>query len=78
MKIINGIKMFTTTEISELLGITTTSVANKRKKGLLPSVMIGHRIYTSEQALSDYLNGVTTERLRREKAEAQQKQNENR
>lgn len=70
MKIVNGIKMFSTTELSKLLGVTTRTISLMRLKGLLPYTQMGRAIYTSEQALSDYLNGKTTEILRKERAKA--------
>ena len=75
MKIVNGIKMFSTSELCELLGVTGRTITLMRQKGLLPSTQMGRCIYTSEQVLSDYLNGKTTE-LRNEKkkrAEAEAK-----
>lgn len=71
MKIVNGMKLFSTPEVCELLGVTGASVSRMRKKGLLHSIRMGRAIYTSEQALSDYLNGKTTEILRKERAKAE-------
>lgn len=59
MKIVNGTKMFTTDELKELLGISTATIANMRRKGILPSTRIGRTIYTSEECLRDYLNAKT-------------------
>ena len=73
MKIVNGMKLFSTAELCDLLGVTSRTISLMRKKGLLPHTQIGRAIYTSEQALSDYLNGKTTEILRKERAKAEAK-----
>ncbi len=59
MKVINGIKMYSTKELCELLGVTSSTITAMRSKGLLPSTRIGKVKYTSEQSLADYLNGKT-------------------
>lgn len=61
MKIVNGIKMFTTDELAELLDVSRATIAVMRRKGILPSTRIGRSIYTSEECLSDYLNARTKE-----------------
>ncbi len=58
MKIINGIRMYDTTEMATLFNVTTTTVCSLRKKGLLRSVRLGRAYYTSEQTIRDYLNGL--------------------
>lgn len=55
---INKIKLFDTQELSSLLNLSECSVANLRKKGLLRYTRIGRKLYSSEEALMDYLNGV--------------------
>lgn len=69
MKIINGIKMFSTAELCELLGVTSRTISLMRQRGVLPYTQLGRGLFTSEQALADYLNGKTTE-IRREKKRA--------
>ncbi len=67
MKVINGIKMFNTKELKELLGVTDRTISLMRTNGVLPYTRIGRGLYTSEEALAEYLNGKTTEIRRREK-----------
>lgn len=59
MRVINGIKMFSSKEIKEMLDISDRTLTKLRKEGLLRSVTLSGRAYTSEQSLSDYLNGLT-------------------
>ena len=59
MKVINGIKLFSSQEIAELLGTTERTLSNLRRKGLLRCVRIGRNTYLSEESLNDYLNGRT-------------------
>lgn len=67
MKVINGIKMFSTEELRELLGVSLRTITMMRTDGVLPYTRIGRGLYTSEEALAEYLNGKTTEIRRREK-----------
>lgn len=57
MKEINGIKLYDTSEVAELFNVTASTIANIRRKGLLPAVRVGKMLYTSEQSIKDYLNG---------------------
>lgn len=59
MRIVNGIKMFNSKEVAELLGVTERTLSKLRKERLLRSVTLGRKSYTSEQSLTDYLNGMT-------------------
>lgn len=59
MRIVNGIKMFNSKELQELLGVSYNTLAKLRKSGQLRSARLGKSLYTSEQSLTDYLNGVT-------------------
>lgn len=59
MKIINGVKMYDSKEVSALLGVNGTTLISYRRKGLLRSVRMGRGYYTSEESLRDYLNGKT-------------------
>ena len=61
MKVVNGIKMFNSKELQELLGIGYATLTSLRKKGLIRSVNLGKGLYTSEESLADYLNGKTKE-----------------
>ncbi len=69
MRVINGIKMFSTEELQKLLGVTSRTISIMRTNGILPYTRIGRGLYTSEEALAEYLNGKTTELRRREKKE---------
>lgn len=59
MRVVNGIKMFNTKELQDLLGVSYSTLAKLRKSGQLRSVHLGKSCYTSEQSLTDYLNGIT-------------------
>lgn len=73
MKTINGIKMFSSQEVMALLGISPAVLGRMRKEGLIRSVPLGKGLYTSEESLSDYLNGYTKEQaLKREISEKRQ------
>lgn len=67
MRVINGIKMFNTKELKELLGVTDRTISLMRTNGVLPYTRIGRGLYTSEEALAEYLNGKTTEIRRKAK-----------
>lgn len=67
MRVINGIKMFNTKELKELLDVTDRTLSLMRANGVLPYTRIGRGLYTSEEALAEYLNGKTTEIRRRKK-----------
>lgn len=60
MKEINNIKMYSTAELAELLDVTPRTISAMRYNGTLPFTRIGKCMYTSEAALTDYLNGRTT------------------
>lgn len=60
MKVVNNIKMFSTDEVCELLGVSRATLGRYRKEGKIRSVSLaGNGLYTSEESLSDYLNGKT-------------------
>lgn len=56
---INGLKMYDTDDLAELLGITKSGVYNIRRRGLIRSVSLGGKLYTSEKVVMDFLNGLT-------------------
>lgn len=59
MKNINGINLYSTKEVAEMLGASVTFVRAKMRKGLIASTKISRGNYVSESALADYLNGKT-------------------
>lgn len=59
MKIINGIKMFNTKEVADMLDVSEHTISKLRREGLIRSITLGKGSYTSEQSLTDYLNGLT-------------------
>lgn len=67
MRVVNGIKMFSSKEVAELLDITERTLSKLRKEGLIRSVTLGKGAYTSEQSLTDYLNGLTLPKHKTEK-----------
>lgn len=60
MKVIDGLKMYSTKEVCELLGISVLTLYKYRANGMIRSVNIGKGKYTSEESLRDYLNGKAT------------------
>lgn len=75
MKTINGIKLFSTAELMELLGVSMRTIGVMRENGTLPYTRIGKGLYTSEEALASYLNGKTTEIANRRKKQKQEAEN---
>ena len=67
MKVINEVKLFSTKELSNLLGVSERTISIMRTNGVLPYTRIGRGLYTSEEALAEYLNGKTTEIRRKAK-----------
>ena len=57
MKVINGIKMYDSQEVLDLLGISKGTLSKLRKSGKLRSVTIFGRPYTSERNIAIYLEG---------------------
>lgn len=65
---INGLKMYDSDELAELLGVKKSRVYQLRRRGLIRSVYLeGKKLYTSEQSVMDYLNGLTLPKLEDEK-----------
>lgn len=61
MKEVNGVKLYTTKEVAELLGSSLYFVQSRIKKGFLSSVRISRNIYVSEEGLTAYLRGSIAE-----------------
>lgn len=57
MKKVNGIKMYDSKELEELLGVSRATITKLRRQGLIRSVYLGRVLYTSEESLNEYLNG---------------------
>lgn len=57
MKEINGIKLYTTAELAQLLGVSVPTVRNYIKRGNITKTRIGRADYVSEENISNYLNG---------------------
>ncbi|MCD8295547.1 MAG: helix-turn-helix domain-containing protein [Clostridia bacterium] len=55
---IDGMKMYDSEETAKLFNITIAALARWRKKGIIRSVYIGKKKYTSEQTIRDFLNGL--------------------
>lgn len=65
---IDGTKLYDRADLSALLNVTQATIATYQKRGDLRNVLIGRKVYSSEEALRDFLNGVgriTTERNRK-------------
>lgn len=55
---IKNVKLYDTEELAALLNVSKPTISKLRKNGLIKYTRIGKKLYTSEQALNDYLNGV--------------------
>lgn len=58
MKVINGVKMYSSQEVADMFGITIPTLAKMRKKGLIRSIQVGKAKLTSDEAIKEYLNGL--------------------
>lgn len=56
-KIINGIKLYTTDEIAEILSINLRTAQIYIHKGKLKGQKIGRRWYVADETLKDFLKG---------------------
>ena len=54
---IENIKLYTVSEVANLMNVTATTVYAIIKRGALRRTKIGARIYISEDSLLDYLKG---------------------
>ena len=61
---INNVKLYDTEELAALLNVSKPTISKLRNKGKLKFTRIGKKLYTSEQALNDYLNGVVAEQTK--------------
>lgn len=52
-----GVKLYSTKEVSELLGITITTTIKYISQGKIKSRMIGGRRYVTEENLKEYVLG---------------------
>lgn len=59
MKEIQGLKMYDSAEVCEMLGISGQTLYRLRRDGLIRSTRIGRGKYTSEECMRDYLNAKT-------------------
>jgi excisionase family DNA binding protein len=59
MKIINGMKLYSTRELADLLGVSYTTILKYIRDGKIIKTKIGHSAYVSEDNIIDYLNGRT-------------------
>lgn len=56
-KVINGIKLYTTEEISKILGINLRTAQIYIHNGKLKGQKIGRRWYVADETLKDFLKG---------------------
>ena len=59
MKVINGIKFYSSKELCALLDISDVTLRKYRREGRIAYTTIGRGKYSSEKALSEYLSGKT-------------------
>lgn len=70
MLVVDGLKLYTRKELASMLNVGITTIMNYQNKGELRSVKIGKAIYSSEEALRDFLNGRIPELRDRNKSES--------
>lgn len=58
---IQGVKLYDTQDLAALLNVSRTTIGTLRSKGKLKFTRIGKKLYTSEESLREYLNGVLAE-----------------
>lgn len=59
MKIINDVKVYTLTEIAELIGVTYSTALRYVRLGRIPAARNGKGYMITEHSLMKYLNGET-------------------
>lgn len=52
-----GVKLFSTKEVSEMLGITQTTTIKYINQGKIKARMIGGKRYVTEESLKEYVLG---------------------
>jgi Helix-turn-helix domain len=57
MLVVDGIKLYTRAELASMLNVGLATISNYHRRGELRKVTIGKRVYSSEEALRDFLNG---------------------
>lgn len=55
---IQGVKLYDTQDLAAMLNVSRTTVSSLRNRGKLKYTRIGKKLYTSEEALREYLNGI--------------------
>lgn len=70
MQVINDTKVYTLTEIAELIGVTYTTALRYVKAGRIPAARTGRGWLITEHSLMRYLNGETYVPQARKKAGA--------
>ena len=58
---IKNVKLYDPAELAALLNVSIPTISKLRNRGKLKYTRIGRKLYMSEQALNDYLNGVVAE-----------------
>lgn len=61
---INGVKLYDSSELAAMLNVSIPTISKLRKMGKLKFTRVGRKIYSSEQAFNDYLNGIVRETLK--------------
>ena len=57
MKKVLGVKLYDINEVADILSVTTTSIHNYIKRGLLAGQKIGGRWFISEENIKIFVNG---------------------
>ena len=57
MKTVLGVNLYDIKEVAEMLSVTTTSVHNYIRKGLLVAQKIGGRWFVSDENVKTFVNG---------------------
>lgn len=67
MLVVDGLKLYTRKELASMLNVGVTTIMNYQNRGELRSVKIGKAIFSSEEALREFLNGRIPELRNRKK-----------
>ncbi len=61
---INGVKLYDSSELATMLNVSRVTIGRLRKRGKLKFTRVGKKLYSSDQALNDYLNGIVRDTLK--------------
>lgn len=69
MLVVDGLKLYTRKDLASMLNVGLSTIMNYQRRGELRSVKVGKAIYSSEEALREFLNGRIPELRNRKREE---------